>query len=106
MPADERAAYDLCLYLGFPHPDHLLAHLTARQWAGWLRYLSLFPLPHDRADLNTALARWDLRAIHGNRDDLADLIPPYGRPPARRRSDEELRDLIAAHNAARTRKDA
>lgn len=75
-----RAAYDLCIYLGELHPDHLLAKLTSRQWTGWLAYLSQFPLPHDRADLNTALARATALNCGGaKRVNVERLVPAYGK---------------------------
>jgi len=31
--------FDLCLQLGYPHPDYLLGQLTCRQLQEWLHYL-------------------------------------------------------------------
>lgn len=95
MRPEERAAYDLCLYVGVIHPDELRARLTSRQWAGWLAYLRHYPLPHDRADINTALTRASvLRYRHPEK-----LLPPYGRP-RRGKSEAELKAVVAQHLAA------
>ncbi len=43
--------YRLALHLGFPHPDHLLQCLTARQLNGWLNYSNIDPFGEYRAEL-------------------------------------------------------
>lgn len=95
MRPSRRAAFDLCLYLGLPHPDYLLGMLTSRQWGEWLLYLRNFPLPHDRADINTALARADIRGAAGARAKAKDLIPPYGRR-RQPKSEDEMKAAVSA----------
>jgi len=82
------------LYLGVIHPDHLLQRLTSRQWAGWLVYLSKFPLPHDRADFNAALVRGTAMACAGAKNVKPHkLIPAYGKV-SRRLSKCEIQQRV------------
>ena len=88
----------MCLYGvgGAKHPDELLASLSSRQWAGWQIYARTFPLPHVRADINTALARLDVIASHSKHPPKLDkLIPRYGQPKRRVKS-ADLRDRCRA----------
>jgi len=43
--------YRLCLELGYPHPDHLLAQLTSSQLAGWMTYAALEPFGEYAAEV-------------------------------------------------------
>jgi hypothetical protein len=43
--------YRLALHLGYPHPDHLLQCLTAKQLSGWLNYHSIEPFGEYRSEL-------------------------------------------------------
>jgi hypothetical protein len=89
--------------VGCLHPDELKERLTSRQWAGWLAYLKHFPLPHDRADINSALHRADTINSNGGKAKAAKLLVPYGRV-RQRRTEAELKGLVAAHIAAKAHK--
>lgn len=103
MRPEVRASYDLCLYLGVIHPDYLLGALTSRQWAGWLTYLRLYPLPHDRADLNTAMIRATAMSCAGAKHvQPAKLIPAYGKV-TQRKTGRELKEITDAWAARKKR---
>jgi hypothetical protein len=36
--------FQLCLALGYPHPDYLKKHLTSKQLSEWMVYLDLEPI--------------------------------------------------------------
>lgn len=70
------------------HPDELLERLKPAQWKGWLRYLDLSPLPHDRADFAAArhISIW--LASMGVEASTLDLLPRWG-VPAEELTDEQ-----------------
>lgn len=88
-----------------PHPDYLLGRdtlanfhqrgLTSKQWAGWKGYLAAVPLPADRADIMGAYIRGDVRAAAGGkRVEYGPLIPAYGQPKRRQKSEAELKSTL------------
>lgn len=48
----EALPFHLALRLGFPHPDYLLPHLSAKQLLDWQRYAGQFGLGVDRDDIH------------------------------------------------------
>lgn len=109
-------AYDLCLYVGTPHPDYLLGRdtldnfkargLTPLQWHGWIVYARHIPLPADRADIAVAFSRADQITLHGGKKiDAAKLVPGYGK--ARKKTTvAEMRAHIEQTLAAQAQRQA
>ncbi len=48
---------------GFPHPDHLLRHLNARQLNDWSTYHRLWGFGPLRDDIREANASWHLKEL-------------------------------------------
>lgn len=69
-------AFELCLALGVPHPDHLFQMLTWDQFQDWLVYYDQAPFGEHRADLRQAvLINYMLPTEDGS--DLPNVIYPY-----------------------------
>ncbi len=45
----------MCLALGLPHPDYLLASITSRQLAEWLVFLQIEPIGETRDDFRAGM---------------------------------------------------
>lgn len=60
----EALLFDLCLRLGFPHPDYLLPYLDAGQLDDWSRFDAQRVLAFDRDDRLWAESRADYINAH------------------------------------------
>lgn len=63
-------AFRLCLALGYPHPDVLLAQITARQFQEWRAFYALDPFGERRAELRNALLGSVIASQHGKAVDM------------------------------------
>lgn len=57
----------LALHLGHANVDAMLAGMTSIEWTEWLAFLSIEPLPGERADVYAAQAAWASVAPHTSR---------------------------------------
>lgn len=67
-------AFRLCLALGYPHPDVLLANITAKQWGDWKAFYALDPWGDWRMDRRFALIGSMLAARKGKKVEMDDLM--------------------------------
>lgn len=67
-------AFRLCLALGYPHPDVLLAGLSARQLLEWRAFFAIDPWGEQRADRRTALLGSLLASVNGKKIEMSRLM--------------------------------
>lgn len=82
-----RAILELCLALGEPDPDALLARIRPSVLGEWLAYFSINPWGAERADLRTGILTASvvnaLKARVNGREARPSDFMPYHKPPPR-----------------------
>lgn len=82
--------FELCMVIGYAHPDYLLADLTAAQLAEWIEYASVFPIGGDRDDWRAAFSTANLASCWSENVDVASCKINWLRSSGSIRTREQL----------------
>lgn len=88
--------FDLCLALGYAHPDHLLSQLTSPQLTDWLAYMSIYPIGERRADIRQGYSTALLCRAWGADVQTSDCIIDY---EAAHKPDKPIEEVAAETKA-------
>ncbi len=87
--------------LGYPHPDHLLAELSHRQFEEWVDYYNLEPWGAQRDDARTAQLTWAALQPHSKKKLSPEkFMPRFGEPADKSATWEDLKRKCMRANLA------
>jgi hypothetical protein len=95
--------YNLCLCLGFPHPDYLYPYLSGKQLLDWQDFAAQFGFGVDRDDIHWGMLLsmfFNVNRDGGPPKDATEFMPYRQEPEEDEMSDEHfllsIQDSIAA----------
>jgi hypothetical protein len=89
--------FRLALQLGYAHPDHLTAQLTARQLNEWKAFASLEPIGEYRQELRHGQMMHLLHSAHFKADreiKPVDFMNFFDPPPEKKLTPEEIESAL------------